>query len=111
VVVHDDMDIAFGRLRMAERGGSGGHNGLRSIMAELGTDGFCRTRFGIGRPPPAWQGADFVLADFSSEEKKLLPNLIEEAALAVEAVVKDGLVSAMNSFNRRKKKSETGGPV
>lgn len=111
VVVHDDMDIEFGRLRLAERGGSGGHNGLRSIMAELGTEGFCRARFGIGRPPPAWQGADFVLADFSSEEKKSLPNLLEEAALAVEAVVKDGVVTAMNRFNKRKKKSETGGPV
>jgi PTH1 family peptidyl-tRNA hydrolase len=108
VVVHDDMDIEFGRLRLAERGGSGGHNGLRSIITELGSEGFCRVRFGIGRPPAAWEGADFVLADFSSEERKTLPNLIEEAALAVETIVKDGLVPAMNRFNKRKR-TETGG--
>ena len=110
LVVHDDMDLDYGRLRLVEGGGTGGHNGLRSIVSEWGTEGFCRLRFGIGRPPPAWQGADYVLADFSSEERKALPNLIEEAADAAEVVVKDGVVAAMNRFNRKKKqKSETGG--
>jgi PTH1 family peptidyl-tRNA hydrolase len=108
LVVHDDMDLEYGRLRLGESGGTGGHNGLRSIVSELGTDGFCRLRFGIGRPPPAWEGADYVLADFSTEERKTLPNLIEEAADAAQAIVKDGLVTAMNKFNRRKK-TETGG--
>ena len=108
VVAHDDMDLDFGRLKLMEGGGTGGHNGLRSIVAELGTEGFCRVRLGIGRPPPLWQGADYVLADFSAEERKMLPNLIKEAADATEGIVKDGLVSAMNAFNRRKK-SETGG--
>jgi PTH1 family peptidyl-tRNA hydrolase len=108
VVVHDDMDLDFGRLKLMEGGGTGGHNGLRSIVAELGTEGFYRVRFGIGRPPPLWQGADYVLADFSAEERQTLPNLIKEAADATEGIVKDGLVSAMNAFNRRKK-SETGG--
>ena len=106
VVVHDDMDIDFGRLKLAEAGGTGGHNGLRSIVAELGTEAFCRVRFGIGRPPPAWEGADYVLADFSSEERRALPNLIEEAAGATRAIVKDGLVAAMNRFNKRKKQME-----
>ena len=77
-------------------------------MSEWGTEGFCRLRFGIGRPPPAWEGADFVLADFSSEERKVLPNLIEEAADAAQTIVRDGLVAAMNKFNKRKK-TETGG--
>jgi PTH1 family peptidyl-tRNA hydrolase len=108
VVVHDDMDLGFGRLKLVEGGGTGGHNGLRSIVAELGTEGFCRVRFGIGRPPPMWQGADYVLADFSAKERQTLPNLINEAADAAEGIVKDGLVSAMNTFNRRRK-SETGG--
>lgn len=108
LVVHDEMDIALGRLKLVDGGGSGGHNGLRSIMAECGTDHFCRLRFGIGRPPPAWKGADFVLADFSNEERKVLPNLIEEATLAVETTVKEGLTIAMNRFNKRRK-SETGG--
>jgi PTH1 family peptidyl-tRNA hydrolase len=108
VVVHDDMDLEFGRLRLAPGGGTGGHNGLRSLVAEMGTESFCRVRFGIGRPPPAWEGADYVLADFSTEERRTLPDLIEEAAGAAETIVKDGLVAAMNKFNRRKK-SETGG--
>jgi PTH1 family peptidyl-tRNA hydrolase len=64
-------------------------------------------RFGIGRPPPAWEGADYVLADFSTEERRTLPNLIEEAADAAQTIVTDGLVAAMNKFNRRKK-TETG---
>jgi PTH1 family peptidyl-tRNA hydrolase len=108
LVVHDDMDLDFGRLKLVEGGGTGGHNGLRSIVDALGNEAFCRLRFGIGRPPPAWEGADFVLADFSAEERKILPDLIEEAALAAQTVVKDGLVVAMNKFNRRRKK-QTGG--
>jgi PTH1 family peptidyl-tRNA hydrolase len=108
LVVHDDMDLDFGRMKLVEGGGTGGHNGLRSIVDALGTEAFCRLRFGIGRPPPAWEGADFVLADFSTEERKILPDLIEEAAQAGETIVKDGLVTAMNKFNRRKKK-QTGG--
>jgi len=103
LVAHDDMDLDFGRLKLVEAGGSGGHNGLRSIIAELGTEAFCRIRCGIGRPPPAWEGADFVLADFSQEERRALPNLLEEAASAARTVVKDGLVPAMNKFNKRKK--------
>jgi PTH1 family peptidyl-tRNA hydrolase len=108
LVVHDDMDLDFGRMRLVESGGTGGHNGLKSIVAELGTEAFCRLRFGIGRPPPNWEGADFVLGDFSAEERKILPDLIEEAADAGHAIVKDGLVAAMNKFNRRKK-TQTGG--
>ena len=108
LVIHDDMDLDFGRMKLVEGGGTGGHNGLGSIVAELGTEAFCRLRFGIGRPPPAWEGADFVLADFSSEERKILPDLIEVAAQAAETVVKDGLVPALNKFNRRKKQ-QTGG--
>jgi PTH1 family peptidyl-tRNA hydrolase len=103
VVVHDDMDLEFGRLKLVQGGGTGGHNGLRSIVAELGTEAFCRVRFGIGRPPPAWEGADFVLGNFSTEERRTLPNLIEEAADATQVIVKDGLVTAMNKFNKRKK--------
>jgi PTH1 family peptidyl-tRNA hydrolase len=108
LVVHDDMDLDFGRMKLVEGGGTGGHNGLRSIVASLGTDAFCRLRFGIGRPPPAWEGADFVLADFTTEERKILPDLIEVAAQAAETVVKHGLVPALNKFNRRKKQ-QTGG--
>jgi peptidyl-tRNA hydrolase, PTH1 family len=110
LVVHDDMDLEFGRLRLAQGGGTGGHNGLRSIVSGFGSEAFGRLRFGIGRPPAGWQGADYVLADFLAEERKVLPDLIEEAADAAEVVVKEGVVAAMNRFNRKKKpKSETGG--
>jgi peptidyl-tRNA hydrolase, PTH1 family len=102
VVVHDDMDLDFGRLKLADGGGSGGHNGLRSIIAELGTEGFPRVRVGIGRPPPAWEGADYVLADFSQEERRALPDLLKEAASATQTIITDGLVAAMNRFNRKK---------
>jgi PTH1 family peptidyl-tRNA hydrolase len=108
LVAHDDMDLEFSRLKLVQGGGTGGHNGLRSIVAEVGSEAFLRVRCGIGRPPPAWQGADYVLANFSTEERKVLPNLIKDAADAVQAIVSEGLVTAMNRFNRRKK-SETGG--
>jgi PTH1 family peptidyl-tRNA hydrolase len=107
LVIHDDMDLDYGRLKLVEGGGSGGHNGLRSIAGTWGTEAFCRIRFGVGRPPAGWEGADYVLADFSAQERRTLPNLIEEAADATQAIVKDGLVVAMNRFNRRKK-TETG---
>ncbi len=103
VVVHDDMDLDFGRVKLVEGGGSGGHNGLRSIATAWGTEAFCRVRFGVGRPPEGWDGADYVLADFSTRERQTLPNLIKGAADATQAIVKDGLVVAMNRFNRRKK--------
>lgn len=108
LVVHDDMDLEFGRLKLVQGGGTGGHNGLRSIVSSLGTEAFCRLRFGIGRPPAHWEGADFVLADFNTQERQILPNLVEEAADAAQAIVQGGLVTAMNKFNRRKK-TETGG--
>jgi PTH1 family peptidyl-tRNA hydrolase len=106
LVVHDEMDLELGRLKVGQGGGTAGHNGLHSIVAELGTEAFCRLRFGIGRPPARWEGADFVLADFAAEERKILPNLIEGAAEVVTTVVRDGLVAAMNKFNRRSKSKE-----
>jgi peptidyl-tRNA hydrolase, PTH1 family len=108
LVIHDDMDLDFGRMKLVEGGGTGGHNGLRSIVSSLGTEAFCRLRFGIGRPPAHWEGADFVLADFTNQERQILVDLVEEAADAAQAIVKDGLVVAMNKFNRRKKEP-TGG--
>jgi PTH1 family peptidyl-tRNA hydrolase len=108
VVVHDDMDLDFARLKLVQGGGTGGHNGLKSIVAELGTEAFVRLRCGIGRPPPSWEGADYVLANFSTEERQTLPDLIKEAADAVQAIVKDGLVTAMNRFNRKKKQQPGG---
>jgi peptidyl-tRNA hydrolase, PTH1 family len=99
IVVHDELDIEFGRLKLGAGGGHGGHNGLRSILADLGDAGFARVRVGIGRPAPGHDPADYLLSDFSRAEAKQLPELRMLAADAVEAIVSDGLTAAMNKFN------------
>lgn len=100
VVVHDDLDLPAGRLRIRERGGSGGHRGIGSILAELGTDEFVRIRFGVGRPPEGWDSADYVLGKFVKEEHELIRSAVVKAADAIEAILKEGAAPAMNRFNR-----------
>jgi len=99
IVVHDDLDIPFGRMKLGAGGGHGGHNGLRSIAADLGDPGFARVRLGIGRPSAGRDPADYVLTDFSRAEAAELPELRMLAADAVEAIVTRGLTAAMNRFN------------
>jgi PTH1 family peptidyl-tRNA hydrolase len=101
VVVHDDLDLDFGRVKVKVGGGHGGHNGLRSLFADLGTQEFVRVRLGIGRPPPRMEGADYVLQDFSRAEGKELPFALGEAADAVELILQAGVTSAMNRFNSK----------
>ncbi|WP_460863008.1 aminoacyl-tRNA hydrolase [Nocardiopsis coralliicola] len=99
VVVHDDMDIAFGALKLKRGGGSGGHNGLKSVSASLSGPGYIRVRFGVGRPPGRMDPADYVLRDFSAAERKELGVEVERAGDAVEAVVAEGLERAQNTFH------------
>jgi peptidyl-tRNA hydrolase, PTH1 family len=99
VVVHDDLDLAFGEIRLKRGGGAGGHNGLRSVTAALGSPDYYRARVGIGRPPGRMDPAVFVLRDFSSAERKELPLVIDRCADAVEALVRDGLERAQNAFH------------
>jgi PTH1 family peptidyl-tRNA hydrolase len=94
VVLHDELDIPFDTLRLKSGGGHGGHNGIRDIISALGTPDFVRLRIGIGRPPGRQSAADFVLRDFSSVERQTLPNLLADAADAVELVITDGLTAA-----------------
>jgi len=103
IVVHDELDLPFARLKLGVGGGAGGHNGVRSVIADLGTPDFVRVRVGIDRPPPAWKGADYVLANFTGAEQKALPALIDLAADAVEEIVTRGLPAAMNKFNTKPK--------
>lgn len=98
-VVHDELDIPFGALRLKLGGGDNGHNGLRSISQSLGTPDYYRVRFGIGRPPGRMEAATFVLRDFSTAERKDLPFLIDRAADATEALVKEGLDAAQNVYH------------
>jgi peptidyl-tRNA hydrolase, PTH1 family len=101
LVLHDELDLPWGRLRLAAGGGPGGHNGIKSIIATMGPD-FPRVRIGIGRPVGGGDAANFVLSGFSREEQKDLPFVTAEAADAVEAILKDGLPAAMNRFNKKK---------
>lgn len=94
VIVHDDIDLAFGRLRLKSGGGHGGHNGLRDIERALGTRDWPRIRIGIGRPPGRMDPADYVLRPFTAEERGHIDVTIEAAADAIEDLVRDGLASA-----------------
>jgi PTH1 family peptidyl-tRNA hydrolase len=100
IVVHDELDLPFGTLRLKVGGGTAGHNGLKSLQQRLGDPGFVRLRFGIGRPP-AGSPVSYVLGDFSAIERAELPDLLDRAADAVEAVAKEGVGAAMNSVNQR----------
>lgn len=94
VVVHDELDIPFGEVRLKRGGGEGGHNGLRSITSSFGTKDYLRVRVGVGRPPGRMDAAAYVLKDFSSTERKELPFLLDDAADAVELVIEKGLTDA-----------------
>jgi PTH1 family peptidyl-tRNA hydrolase len=103
IVVHDELDLPFGELRLKQGGGEAGHRGLKSISQKLGTPDYARLRLGIGKPQGGFRGAgaDFVLDGFRPTEKAELGSLVERAADAVELVAKQGLAAAMNTLNRR----------
>jgi PTH1 family peptidyl-tRNA hydrolase len=96
IVVHDELDIPYGTVRLKRGGGDNGHNGLRSITRSLGDKEYLRVRFGVGRPPGRMDAAAFVLRDFSAAERKELPLEVERTADAVEMLVAQGLEAAQN---------------
>ena len=100
VVVHDELDIEYGELRIKLGGGDNGHNGLKSIRKSLGTGDFYRVRFGIGRPPGRQDAADFVLKPFNPVERRELDLHVNRAADAVESLLTVGLDKTQNLFNR-----------
>ena len=99
IAVHDELDIPFDTLRVKLGGGDNGHNGLRSMRRSLDSGEFYRVRVGIGRPPGRQSPADFVLSDYSSAERKILPFQIDRAADAVESLITDGLEKTQSRFN------------
>lgn len=99
VVVHDELDIAFGKIRLKLGGGEGGHNGLRSVANALGTKEFQRVRIGIGRPPGRKDPAAFVLEPFSARERDEVPTICEQAADATQLLVELGLEPAQNHIH------------
>lgn len=101
VIVHDELDLEVGRLKLKEGGGLAGNNGLKSVKAHLHSDAFLRVRIGIGKPPGKQFGADHVLKKPSKAERDALEVTIHEAADAVELIVAQGMAAAMNSVNAR----------
>lgn len=100
LLVFDDVDLPFGRLRLRPRGGAGGHRGVADVIEALGHSDFPRLRFGVGRPEGALDTADWVLEPFSEDEEQRLPERLEAACDAVDAALLDGVGPAMNRFNR-----------
>lgn len=101
VVIHDEIDLPFGTLRIKTGGGHGGHNGLRDIRSVLGSGDFVRLRIGVGRPPAGGDVARHVLREFSPAEKKQLDDLLLLAVEALEMLLNEGVSKAMNAFNNR----------
>jgi peptidyl-tRNA hydrolase, PTH1 family len=99
VVIHDELDIEFGRIRLKFGGGVAGHNGLRSVASALGTNDFQRVRIGIGRPPGRQDGAAFVLSNFTAAERREVPTICEQAADAAELLIAQGLEPAQNTVH------------
>jgi peptidyl-tRNA hydrolase, PTH1 family len=99
LIIHDDMDIPFGTLRMRPGGGAGGQKGLKSTIEQLGTQNFPRLRVGIGRPPGQMAPPDYVLQDFPKGDQEALRSVLDRAAQAGKVFVSEGLEQAMNQFN------------
>jgi len=99
MVVHDDLDIPFGRLRLRREGGSGGARGMADIITRLGTTDFARLRIGIGRPEGGRDAAGYVLDDFSRSEQELLPQVLASVCEALRLFILEGIESAMNRYN------------
>ena len=102
VAVHDEIDIPFNTVKLKTGGGEGGHNGLRDNSKALSTKDYLRVRVGVGRPPGRMDTADYVLRDFSPAERKELPFVLDEAADAVDMLVRNGLTAAQQKFHPAK---------
>jgi len=102
VVVHDDLDLPFGRLRFKRRGGDGGHQGVRSIIERMGGNSFLRLKVGIGRPPQGMNSADYVLEVFDRVEQSLLDQILSQAAESLKVMLVEGLEKAINQFQKKR---------
>jgi peptidyl-tRNA hydrolase, PTH1 family len=106
LAVYDDLALGFGNMRVRPSGSAGGHNGIKSLIEHLGSRDFPRLRLGIGQNPAGVDAADYVLNKFSPEEKKLLPDFINQALLCVHSWVNQGVEQAMNQFNNQRTTNE-----
>jgi PTH1 family peptidyl-tRNA hydrolase len=99
LVIYDDLDLPFGRLRLRQRGSAGTHNGMKSIVGQLGNQVFPRLRVGIDHPPAGWDTVGYVLGRFTADEAASLPDIYDRVADAVEVILREGFVAAMNKYN------------
>ena len=102
IVVYDDLDLSFGRVRFKQRGGDGGHQGVRSIIESMGGNNFLRLKVGIGRPPKGMDPAEYVLSDFDQTEQPRLDEIVFLAAEALTVLLSEGLQTAMNWYQKRR---------
>lgn len=106
IVIYDDIDTEPGQLRVRKKGSAGGHNGIKSIIQQLGTQNFMRVRVGVGAKPKDWDLADYVLGRFDRDDRQLVEDAQDRACEAVEMILADSVDAAMNKFNVSKKKAE-----
>jgi PTH1 family peptidyl-tRNA hydrolase len=99
LVIHDDLDVPLGRLKIVDRGGPGGHRGVASVIGALSTEEFIRIKLGVGRPPGEMASEDFVLQPFPREEEEIAAHLVERGAEAVITLLSEGLAAAQNRFH------------
>jgi PTH1 family peptidyl-tRNA hydrolase len=106
ILIHDDLDLEPGRLRIKQAGGHGGHNGIKSVVEALGTPEFVRLKIGIGRPSPHQDSADYVLQTFTREDLEVLNPCLDRAVDALERLIHQGVAVAMNEFNVREREND-----
>lgn len=106
IVIYDDISLEVGQLRIRTKGSAGGHNGIKSIIAHLGTDEFCRIKVGVGDKPKNWDLADYVLARFPKEEEPTVREAMARASKACEMILNEGTQVAMNVYNKKVASSE-----
>ena len=111
IVVHDDMDIPAGTIRIRKKGSAGGHNGIKSVLAHVGDEHFARVRIGIGRPLPGWTVVNHVLAPFTAEDEPKISAAIDYLLPAVECIVTEDVDMAMNKYNPKKQKKKKATPA
>ena len=108
IVIYDELDLPFGTMRIKQRGGTAGHNGMESILGALGTDEFLRIRLGIGPDHKVSDGAKYVLTPFRKAQDAAVDEMLDAAAQAVDVILKEGRAAAMNRFNRKNEPEEGG---
>ena len=103
IVIYDDIDLDPGQLRIRKQGSAGGHNGIKDIIRQLGTEKFLRIKVGVGAKPKGWDLADYVLGRFSTEDRRIVDEAIARAGKAVDIMISQGPDAAMNEFNKKAK--------